>query len=284
MNAPSARRSAAWVENAAPTSRWPPLRFRQFWDHRELIWFFAVRDVKVRYKQAFLGLGWAVLQPLIGALTFTVLFNGLADVDVGDRSYFAFALVGFSVWTYFSATLSAGTGSLLYNADLLTKVAFPRIVAPAATMLPSLIDLAIGAVLAVVVGIASGDSLSPLGIVIGIPIGLPLLLVTVAGPVLFFSATVVRYRDMGVVVGFGLQLLLFASPVAYPPELVPLPWRTLLYLNPVSGCLGLLRSALIGTDLPTAPQVLLSVIVAVAVLFAGLLHFRRTEREFADII
>lgn len=280
----STARVIVWSENSAPTRRWPSLRLHQLWDRRELIWFFAVRDVKVRYKQAVLGLGWAVLQPILGAVTFTVLFNRLADVDVEGRSYFAFSVVGFAVWTYFSSSVSAGTGSLLYNADLLTKVAFPRIVAPVATLLPGLIDLAVGAVLAVIVALAVGDGLSLVGILVGLPLGVPLLLLAAVGPALFFSATVVRYRDAGVLVGFGLQLLLFASPVAYPPELLPSPWRTLLFVNPVSGALGLLRSALIGSPLPTTPQLLISVVVSVAVVIGGLVHFRRREREFADII
>ncbi len=181
----SAPKVRDWVVNAAPTRRWPPLRIGQLWTHRELIYFFALRDLKVRYKQAFLGVAWAGIQPLIGALTFTILFNRLADVDVDAPSYFAFALLGFGVWTYFSSTLQAGTASLLYNAELLTKVAFPRIVAPTATFLPGLIDLAVGAVLA-----SSSPSLAERwtavrgGLLVGLPLGLVLLVLAVAGPVL----------------------------------------------------------------------------------------------------
>src|SRR6478609_1404301 len=119
-----------WVVNTAPAGRWPALELGQFWRQRELIWFFAMRDVKVKYKQAYLGVAWAALQPLVGALTFTILFHQLAEVDVGGRSYFAFALLGFGVWTYFSNTMLIGTSSLVNNAELLTKVAFPRVVAP----------------------------------------------------------------------------------------------------------------------------------------------------------
>jgi ABC-type polysaccharide/polyol phosphate export permease len=273
-----------WIVNAAPRSRWPALRLGQLWVHRELLYFFAVRDLKVRYKQAFLGVAWAVLQPLVGALTFTVLFHRLADVDIEGSSYFAFALLGSGVWTYYSSTLQSGTSSLLYNAELLTKVAFPRIVAPAATFLPGLIDLAIATFLALIVSLASGGSLSPAGILVGLPTGLVLLLLAVAGPVFFTSAAIVKYRDVGTLVGFAVQLLLFASPIAFPPELVPATWRILLYLNPLAGALGLLRWALVDTPLPTAPQLLLSWTVAIIGLLVGLLHFRRSEREFADII
>jgi ABC-type polysaccharide/polyol phosphate export permease len=276
--------SRPWIVNAPTTSRWPSLGIGQLWTHRELVYFFALRDLKARYKQAFLGVAWAGIQPLIGALTFTIVFNHLANVEIDGPSYFAFALLGSGVWAYFASTLQAGTNSLLYNAELLTKVAFPRIVAPAATFLPGLIDLAVAAVLSFVVAIAAGGSLQPLGLVVGLPSGLLLLVLAVAGPVFLLSAAVVKYRDVATLVGFGVQLLLFATPIAYPPELVPPGWRTVLYLNPLSGAVGLLRWALVDTQVPTAGQLATSVGAAVALLLVGLVHFRRREREFADII
>lgn len=273
-----------WVVNTARSGRWPAPQLDQLWTHRELIYFFAVRDLRVRYKQAFLGVAWAGIQPLLGALTFTIVFNRLADVDVDGSSYFAFALLGFGIWSYFSATVRNGTGSLVANAELLTKVAFPRVVAPTAALLPEFVDAAVAAVLAVVVGLASGGGISPANLVIGLPLGLALLVASVAGPVYFLSATVVKYRDASALVSFGLQFLLFASPVAYPPEFVPSAWRTVLYLNPLAGALGLLRAALVDTPMPPASSIVLSMAVATVVLLVGLLHFRRSEREFADII
>src|SRR5205085_1599958 len=124
---------------------------------------------------------------LVGALTFTLLFHRLADIDVGGHSYFAFSLVGFAVWSYFSTVVVAGSNSLLYNADLLTKVAFPRLVLPVATMLPGLVDLAIGSILALVAAIVAGDGASPVGLVVGLPTGLVLLMVTIAGLLFLFS-------------------------------------------------------------------------------------------------
>lgn len=277
-------RSRVWVVNTAPTGRWPALQLRQFWTHRELIYFFAVRDLKVRYKQAFLGVAWAAIQPLVGAVAFTILFHGLADVDIAGRSYFAFALLGFGVWTYYSTTLQSGTGSLVYNAELLTKVAFPRVVAPSAALLPGLVDLAVAMLLATVIGLASGGGASAVSLVVGLPVGLLMLVIAVAGPVLFLSASLVKYRDASALVTFGLQFLLFVSPVAYPPEFVPAGWRVLLYVNPLAGALGLLRAALVNTPLPSIGSLSLSGAVAVIVLFVGLLHFRRSELEFADII
>ena len=282
--AASSRPDREWVVNAAPTGRWPALQIDQFWRHRELIYFFAVRDLKVRYKQAFLGVAWAVLQPLVGALTITVLFNRLADIDIGEDSYVAFALLGFGIWTYYSTALQSGTASLVNNAELLTKVSFPRIVAPAAALLPGFIDLAVAVVLAAIVSLASGGAVDGVSLAIGLPLGVAMLVLAVAGPVLFLSAALVKYRDASTLVSFGLQLLLFASPVAYPPDFVPGGWRTVLYVNPLAGALGLLRAAFVGTPLPSAPRLLLSGLVAVFLLLVGLVHFRRSEREFADII
>lgn len=272
------------MENVALTTRWPRLALAQPWRHRELIYFFALRDVKVRYKQAFLGAAWAGLQPLLGALAFTLLFHGLANLDVAGDSYFGFALVGFMTWTYFSAALNSGTNCLLANVDLLTKVWLPRIALPVASLLPPVVDLTVAALLAIVVTIGWGGGLSVVGLLVGLPAGLALLLVATAGPVFAFCALIVKYRDAAVLVGFGLQIFLFLSPVGYPPELVPTPWRSLQYLNPVAGCLALLRWGLAGTAAPSLADVAMSTGAAVAVLVIGLLYFRANERLFVDII
>jgi ABC-type polysaccharide/polyol phosphate export permease len=284
VTAPPFSPADAWVVNEAAPGRRVALRAAEVWRHRELVLFFAQRDVKVRYKQAFLGAAWAGLQPIVGAVSFTVLFNRLAHLDVGDRSYFAFALVGFIVWTYASSSLSTGSSSLLYNADLLTKVAFPKIVVPVAAMLPPLLDFSVGAVLAIGAALVMGDGFSVVGFLVGLPLGAVLLVLATLGPVLFMSATVVKYRDAAVLVTFGLQILLFLSPVAYPPELAPGRWREVLYVNPLAGALGLLRSALTAAPLPSVGHLATSFAVAVALTYVGLHRFRANERELADII
>ena len=273
-----------WVVNEAPVGRWPALSLDHLWTNRELIGFFALRDLRVRYKQAFLGVAWAGIQPLVGALAFTILFHRLADVETSASSYFGFAMVGFGAWTYFSSALQAGTWSLLGNSELLTKVSFPRIVPPVAALLPGLLDLAVALLLAAAVGVAAGGGLSAAHLVIALPAGLLLLILGAAGPVLFLSATVVKYRDAFALLSFGLQFLLFASPVAYPPELVPERWRLVLYMNPVAGAVGLLRAALVEAPVPETGSLLVSFSAAAAAFLIGLLHFRRSEREFADII
>jgi ABC-type polysaccharide/polyol phosphate export permease len=273
-----------WVVNEAPKGRWPALALHHFWTNRELIGFFALRDLRVRYKQAFLGVAWAGIQPAVGALMFTILFHRLADVQTTASSYFAFAMVGFGAWTYFSSSLHAGTSSLLGNSELLTKVSFPRIVPPAAALLPGFLDLAVALLLATAINIGVGGGFSAPHLLIGLPLGVLLLWLGASGPVLLLSATVVKYRDAYALLAFGLQFLLFASPIAYPPEFVPEPWRTLLYVNPVAGAVGLLRSALVDATLPPIPSLVLSGGAAAAGFLLGLLHFRRSELEFADII
>ena len=245
--------------------------------------FFAQRDIKVKYKQAFLGAAWALVQPLVGALTFTIVFKRLADVDVAGNHYFGFALVGFIGWAYFAGAINAGTTSILGNADLVTKVSFPKIVAPVAAVLPALVDLAVGVAVAIVVSLVQGD-LSPPRLLIGLPAGVLMLVLTVLGPVLFCSASIVRYRDAGALVGFALQFLIFFSPVAYPAELVPGHWLTLYYVNPLAGCLAVLRWALVGGPLPQAGHLVVSLATMTILLAVGLVHFRANERDFADII
>jgi ABC-type polysaccharide/polyol phosphate export permease len=275
--------SDEWAENAAAGGRWPQLRLAEPWKHRELVFFFALRDVKVRYKQAFLGVGWAALQPLAGALVFTLVFHGLADLESEGAGYFVFTLVGFVIWTYYSTSVSRGTASLLVNGELLTKVAFPKIVAPVATMLPGLVDLAVGLALGLVISLVSGG-FSVVGLLIGLPLGLALLLLAAVGPATLLSASVVKYRDIAILVTFALQLLLFASPVAYPPETVPEEWRVLQYMNPVAGSLSLIRWGTIGTEPASVGLIGVSFASGMLFLLAGLMYFRSNEPNLVDVI
>ena len=211
-----------WVTNAASTSRWPSLGVGQLWTHRELRVLLrpAGPGTALQAGVPRRGVGWHPAPDRRPDVT--ILFNRLADVEIDGPSYFAFALLGSGVWSYFSSTLQAGTNSLLSNSELLEpKVAFPRIVAPTATFLPGLIDLAVAAVLAFIVALAAGGGVAPLGLLLGLPGGLVLLVLAVAGPVYLLSAAVVKYRDVSTLVGFGVQLMLFATPIAFPPDLVP---------------------------------------------------------------
>ena len=212
------------------------------------------------------------------------MFNRVAGIEVEGVSYFAFAIVGAVTWAYVGSVMTTGTSSLLVNGELLTKVAFPRLIIPVASVLPGLIDLAIGVVIAFIASLATDGSFSPVGLLVAFPLGVVLLIVGVAGPMLFFSAKIVKYRDVGVLVSFGLQIVFFLTPIAYPPSSIPGAWQTVAYVNPVAGAVGLLRAGVVGSDAPTIGQLGLSIGVAVVVFLLALVSFRAHEREFADVI
>ncbi|MDO9175744.1 MAG: ABC transporter permease [Actinomycetota bacterium] len=280
----TATNAADWVVNDSERRSRLDLQLAQLWRHRELAFFFALRDVRVRYKQALLGGAWAVLQPLVGALTFTIVFNRVANIEVEGTSYFAFVIVGTVAWNYVSTAINNGTSSLLYNGELLTKVSFPRLVLPIAAALPGLLDLTIGLVVAFVASLVTGGSLSAVSVLVALPLGLVLLVVGAIGPMLYLSAKVVKYRDVMVLVGFGLQVMLFLTPIAYPVSQLPEAWQTVAYINPAAGAVGLLRVGVIDSTAPTVGQLGISAGVALVILVLSLLSFRAHEREFADVI
>lgn len=275
------RPSDVWVENV-PTSgvRWPDLR--ELWYFRELFVVFALRDLRVRYAQAQLGALWAVFQPLIGVVAFTLVFDRLADVPSDGIPYPLFAYLGLTAWTYVSRTMTTATQSLADNLGLVTKVYLPRLVPPVAAALPGLVDLGLALIIAVPFALIVGAPVSaallttPLWVLlaVGAGLGIGLLLCTVN----------VRFRDVRQVIGLLVQLGLFASPIAYPTSVVPDAWRLLYALNPVVAPVEGLRFALGGGPFPAADVLLLSIASNVGLILLGLLVFSRAERRFADVI
>lgn len=268
-----------WVENRAGASR--RVDAGELWRARELIGFFAVRDVRVRYKQAGLGVAWVVLVPLITVGAFTVAFDRLTDVPSDGLPYPVFALAGLVAWTYLSQCVAQGSEVLVRNPALITKTYFPRLVAPIASLLPPLLDLAVGlvvlAALCVVYGVAPTPALLLL------PLWLGLLLLTALGPVLLLSAANVRFRDVRHIVGPSLQALLFLTPVAYAASALAGAPRALYSLNPAVAPVETARWVLVGGQ-PPGPSALVSVAVAVALAAVGLAVFQHSSRSFADVI
>ena len=269
-----------WVENRAPTG-WHKVDLRELWAYRELIAFLAIRDVKVRYKQAVLGMAWAVLQPLTGALVFTLVFGRIAKLPSDGIPYPVFAFVGVTVWTYFSASVQTAMSSLVGNVGLVTKVYFPRMAAPIAAVVPGLLDMGISllilVVLMVVYGVAPGLALLTL------PLWIVLLVALAFGMGLILATLNVRYRDVKGVSSLLLQLWLFASPVAYASSVIRDRWGALYALNPMAGIIDGFRWALLDTP-PPEPSALVGLVVLVVILVVGLAVFAREERRFADII
>lgn len=277
--APS-ERSMRWIDNK-PTRGLRAVDVRELWAYRELARALASRDLKVRYKQAVFGVLWAVIQPLAGAAIFTLVFSRFAGVSTGDVPYVLFAFVGTLAWNYHSAAIASGTESLVENSLLVTKIYYPKLVSPIASCVTPLVDLAISIVLAGVLLALNGRS--PGWQVVFLPVGLVALVLNAFAFAVWFSSLNVRYRDVRYVVRFGIQLWLFASPVAYPLGLVDGPWRWVYSLNPMVGVLELLRWSLLRADAPGGAA-LLSFAVAVVVGVSGLVYFQRTERLFADVV
>ncbi|WP_448614630.1 ABC transporter permease [Modestobacter sp. URMC 112] len=255
--------------------------WRALWDSRELIAYFALRDLRLRYRQAVLGVVWVLAQPLASVAVFTFVFSRLAGVDSEGVPYPLFALVGMVTWTYFSSAVSSASGALASNVNLVTKVYFPRIAAPAASMVPPAVDLAASLVLvaaaALYYQVGSGVRL------LAVPLWLLALVMTGFGVALWLSALNVRYRDVQHAVTPLLQLWLFASPIAYPASALS-GWQEMVYsLNPVVGVVELGRWALLGTPWP-GWSLVVSMGAASVVLLSGLVYFSRAQRTFADVI
>jgi lipopolysaccharide transport system permease protein len=275
------REQKRWVENA-PSHAWlPRLDFAELWRSRELALILALRNIKIRYKQTVLGVAWAVLQPLAGVAVFTVVMGRLADVPSDGLPYPVFAFGGLAVWLYFVNGASAAAESLAAHRDLVTKVYFPRLLAPLAAVLPGLIDLGISI-------IAVGVFMSVFDVAPGWPIVLlPLWIGAAVGTTfavgVWLSALNARYRDVRNALSFLLQVWLFATPVIYPASLVPEDRQFLLYVNPMAGVVTGFRWSLTGTPAPGTPA-LVSLFVGVVILVGGLVYFGRVERRLADFI
>jgi ABC-type polysaccharide/polyol phosphate export permease len=269
-----------WSENR-PDGQSNGSLLGQLWHARELIWFFALRDLRVRYKQTALGVAWVLVQPVMTIAVFTLVFDKLTDVASEGLPYPLFALVGLITWNYLSSVVSRGSEILVNDPALVTKVHFPRLAAPMSALLPPLVDLAVSLILLAVLYAAYG--VTPSWRLLGTPLWLLMLAVTAGGVGLWLSALNVRYRDVRHAVTPVLQIWLFASPVAYSASVLT-GFAGLAYaLNPMSGVVALARWSLLGTPWPGWR---LGASVAVTLLAAGTgaRYFTRAERTFADVI
>jgi lipopolysaccharide transport system permease protein len=276
MSAPEA---AVTVE---PPRRWPRPQLTALWRSRELIYFLVWRDVKVRYRQTTIGIGWAILQPLISTAIFTVFFGKLAGLPSNGIPYPIFALAGLIPWNYFAGAVTSSSNSLVRDVSLITKVYFPRTVLPVASVLTGLLDFAISlGVLAIFMAFFR----IPIRPTVLFVLPLAFFLIATALSVgIWFAAINVRYRDVAYVVPFFIQAWLFLTPVVYPASLVPEgPLRFLYALNPMVGVVTAFRWALVGGPRP-GPLLLLSVIIVILLLVSGWINFMRTEQSFADVI
>lgn len=262
-----------------PRSGWVPLDWRELWAHRELLGFLVWRDVKVRYKQTVLGAGWAILQPLMTMVVFTVLFGRWAKMPSDGLPYTLFAFAALIPWSFFANALSATSGSLVGNTHLISKVYFPRLLITLSALGTGLLDVFIS--LGVMLAMIAFYGVPITWHLLALP---PMILLTLAiafGVGAASSSLNVMYRDIRYVIPFLTQLWMFASPVIYPVTLVPAEWRWAYYLNPMVGAIDGFRAALLGTPF-NPPALGISAIVTVAIVWVGLAYFRRIEGRIAD--
>ncbi|MCB0256794.1 MAG: ABC transporter permease [Anaerolineae bacterium] len=271
-----------------PTRGLSSLQLGAVWEYRELLYFMVWRDVKVRYKQTALGVLWVALQPVLSTLVFTVIFGIFLSVPSNGLPYPIFAYAGLLPWQYFSSSLTRTSTNLVDNANLITKVYFPRLAIPLSGVLSSLVDFAVGLVVLFIMMLIYRVPLT--SAVLLVPLFLLLAMITALGFGLWLSALNVRYRDIKQLMPFIVQLWMYLTPVIWPVTIIPEKFRPLLALNPMTGVVSGFRWALLGdssavTGLQASTGLFaLSVIIAVGALITGLFFFRSTERTFADII
>jgi lipopolysaccharide transport system permease protein len=271
-----------------PSRGWTSLRLRDVWEYRELLYFLGWRDVKVRYKQTALGAAWAILQPLLAMVVFTIFFGNLAGVGSDGLPYPIFSYTALLPWTFFAQGLSQSSDSLVGSANLVRKVYFPRLVIPAASVLAGVVDFAIAFV--VLFGLMAYYGIWPSSAVVFLPLFLLLAFATALGFGMWLAALNVQYRDVKYVVPFFIQLWLFVTPVIYPAsrvttKLAELGLPTWIYgLNPMAGVVEGFRWSLLGVGTRPGPVILASAVVTTVLLLSGAFYFRRMERTFADVV
>ena len=252
------------------------------WPYRELLYFLIWRDIKVRYKQTVIGAGWAICQPLMTMVIFTIVFGNFAKIPSDGLPYPIFAYTALLPWNFFAQALGRSGISLVGSANLITKVYFPRLIIPIAAAVASIVDFAIAFV--ILLGMMIWFGIAPTWGMLALPLFLLLTLVTALSVGLWLSALNVRYRDVGYIIPFLTQFWMYASPVVYPVSLVPEKWRLLYSLNPMAGVIEGFRWAFLGKGTPDFGVIAVSGGVVMALLLGGIVYFGRTEQTFADIV
>ena len=265
-----------------PSRGWAALDLADLWQYRELIYFLTWRDIKVRYKQTVLGGAWAILQPFLTMVVFSVFFGRLAGIPSDGLPYPIFAYCALLPWQLFAHALTESSNSLVANERLITKVYFPRLVVPISAVLAGLLDFLVAFV--VLIGMMMYYHIRPTAAVWTVPLFLLLAVGAALGVGLWLSALNVQYRDVRYTIPFLTQFWLFLTPVAYPSTLVPVSWRALYGLNPMAGVVEGFRWALLGKTEGPGALLAVSVAITIVILVGGLYYFRRMEKTFADVV
>jgi lipopolysaccharide transport system permease protein len=264
-----------------PKKGWIPVNFSELWQYRELAYILAWRDVKIRYKQTVLGAAWALFQPFISMIVFTIFFGNLVKVPSDGFPYPIFVFAGLLPWTFFANSMSAASNSLIGQSNLISKVYFPRLLIPFSTFGAFILDFAISFL--IMLGMMIYYGVHPNISILMFPVLLIATMATALGVGTLLSALCVAYRDVKYIVPFLVQLWMYATPVIYPVSIVPARWRWLLSLNPMSGLVDGFRSAFLGKPFDWQ-NISISLVSAVVFMCLGLAYFRKVERRFADIV
>jgi lipopolysaccharide transport system permease protein len=265
-----------------PSKGWVSLKLAELWKYRELLYFLVWRDIKVRYKQTALGAAWAIIQPFMTMVVFSLFFGKLAKVPSDGIPYPIFSFAALVPWTFFSNGLIQSANSLVGSSNLIKKIYFPRLSIPIATVLSGIVDFLLAFI--VLLGMMLFYGITPTLNLFYLPLFLLLALVTALGVGLWLSAINVQFRDVRYVLPFLTQFWLFATPIAYSSSLLSEPWRTIYGINPMVGVVEGFRWALLNTNTAPGPIVAISSLTALIILITGAFYFRRMERTFADVV
>jgi lipopolysaccharide transport system permease protein len=270
------------VLRITPPSRWWTIPFSELWEYRELLYFFVWRDIKIRYKQTAIGAAWAVLQPFLTMVVFTVIFGKFANIGSDGLPYEIFYYSALLPWMYFAAALQGTTNTIVENQRLITKVYFPRLALPLSSVLSGLVDFGVSFLM--FIAMMGYYRIRPTAAILWFPAFLLLAILTALGVGLWLSALNAIYRDVRYVLPFLVQFWLFASPVVYSSSRVPAKWRWLYGLNPMAGVIEGFRWSLTGRGRPPAGPVFVSLGVVIAVLLGGVAYFQKMETTVADVV
>lgn len=254
----------------------------EIWANRELLYFFVWKEIKIRYKQTAIGAAWAILQPLLTMLIFTAVFGMALGIKTGDVPYPIFVYSGLLLWIYFSTSVNNASSSIVANAQLLSKVYFPRMLLPLSACLVGLLDFALASMILIVMMFYFNIAPTLWLLLILLPLLLTMLLG--AGLGFWLSAVSAKYRDVHYIVPFSIQLLLFASPVIYPPSLIGGSWSWILTINPLAGIINFQRAIVLGTGITDWAPLGISALFVVLIFLGGMIYFSHYEREIADVI
>ena len=266
-----------------PQKGWIGVNIKELWLYRELFYIFVWRDIKVRYKQTAIGILWAILQPFLMMVIFSVFFGKLAKIPSGNIPYPVFVFAGLLFWNYFSTSVSSASNSLVEHENMIKKIYFPRLILPFSSSLTPMVDFCIAFI--VLFGVMAYYHFVPnfFGILL-IPFLLIISFFTASGIGLFLSAINVKFRDVRYALPFFIQILLFVTPVIYPTTIIPAQFQWLLALNPMTGVIEAARFSIFGSPIENPSLLLISAISALVLFSIGILYFRKTERFFADIV